>query len=132
MAAPLRKSSDSPLFSGVAPSLSRSWHRSIVTLSSSGFVWMLPLASEKVSGISFGDQILAKGEENRTLWVVFPLPIWEAVFDQEDANLVGDVRRSDSDDVGYGSEGSENGVRMDEGGSEWACWLSPSPVFSVF
>ena len=21
---------------------------------------------------------------------------------------------------------------MDEGSSEWACWLSPSPVFSVF
>ena len=23
-------------------------------------------------------------------------------------------------------------MRTDEGGSEWACWLSPSPVFSVF
>ena len=67
MAAPLRNSSESPVFSGVAPSLSRSWHRSIVTLSSSGFVRMLPLASEKVSGISFGDQILARGEEKRTL-----------------------------------------------------------------
>jgi len=52
------------------------------------------------------------------------------VLDQEDANLVGDGRGSA--DVGYGSEGSENGVRMDQGGSEWACWLVPSPVFSVF
>ena len=130
MAAPLRKSSESPVFSGVAPSLSRSWHRSIVTCSSWGFVWMLLLASEKVSGISLGDQILARGEEKRTLRVVFPPPICEAVFDQEDANLVGDGRGSG--DVGYGSDGSENGVRADGVGSEWACWLSPSPVFSVF
>jgi len=132
VAAPLRKSSESPVFSGVAPSLSRSWHRSIVTRSSSVFVWMLPLASEKVSGTTFGDQILARGEEKRTLRVVFPPPIWEAAFvlDQEDANLVGDGRGSA--DVGYGSDGSENGARMDEGVSEWACWLSPSPVFSVF
>ena len=91
MAVPLRKSSERTLFSGVAPSLSRSWHRSIVTLSSSGFVWMLPLASEKVSGIAFGDQILARGEEKRKLRIVFPPPIWEAVFGQEDANLVGDT-----------------------------------------
>ena len=91
MAAPLRKSSERTLFSGVAPSLFRSWHRSIVTLSSSGFVWMLPVASEKkVSGIAFGDQILARGEEKRKLRIVFPPPIWEAVFGQEDANLVGD------------------------------------------
>jgi len=75
VAAPLRKSSESPVFSGIAPSLSKSWHRSIVTRSSSGFVWMLPLASEKVSGISFGDQILARGEEKRTLRVVFPGPV---------------------------------------------------------
>jgi len=116
VAAPLRKSSESPVFPGLAPSLSRSWHRSIVTLSSPGFVWMLLLASEKVSGISFGDHILARGEEKRTLRTVFPPPIWEAVFDQGDANLVGDGRVSA--DVGYGSEGSENGVRTDEGGSE--------------
>jgi len=130
VAAPLRKSSNSPVFSGVAPSLSRSWHRSIVTGSSSWFVWILLLTFEKVSGISFGDQILAKREENRALRVFFPPPIWESVFDKEDANLVGDGRRSD--DVGYGSEGSENGMRMDEEGSEWAYWLSPSRVFSVF
>ena len=130
MAAPLRKSSGSPVFSGVAPSLSRSWQRSIVTLSSSGFVWMLLLASEKVSGISFSDQILASGEEKRTLWTAFPPLAWEAVFGQEDANLVGDGRASV--DPEYGSEGSENGMRTDEGGSEWACWLSLSPVFSVF
>ena len=98
MAAPLRKSSESPVFSVVAPSLSRSCHRSIVTLSSSGFVWMLPLTSEKMSGISFGDQILARGEEKRTLRIVFPPPIWEAVFGQKDANLVGD--RGGSADVG--------------------------------
>jgi len=131
VAAPLRKSSESPVFSGVAPSLSSSWHRSIVTCSSLGFVRMLLLASEKVSGISFGDQILARGEEKRTLRVVFPLPIWVAVLAHEDANLVGDGRGSD--DVGYGNDGSENGVRMDDGGfDECACWLSPSPVFSVF
>jgi len=133
VAAPLRKSSESPVFSGVAPSLSKSWHRSIVTCSSWGFVWMLLLASEKVSGTTFGDQILARGEEKRTLRVVFPPPIWEAAFvlDQEDANLVGDGRGSA--DVGYRSDGSEDGVRMDDRGvAECACWLSPSPVFSVF
>ena len=89
MAAPLRKSSESPVFSGVAPSLSRSWHRSIVTCSSQGAARMLLLASEKVSGISLGDQILARGEEKRTLLVVFSPPIGEAVLDHEDANLVG-------------------------------------------
>jgi len=130
VAAPLRKSSESPVFSGVAPFLSRSWHMSIVTLSSSEFVWMLPLASEKVSGIPFGDQILARGEEKRTLRIVFPPPIWEAVFGQEDANPMGDG--GGSADVRYGREGSENGVRTDQGGSKWACWLSPSPVFSMF
>jgi len=131
VAAPFRKSSESPVFSGVTPSLSRSWHRSIVTCSSWGFVWMLPLASEKVSGISFGDQILARGEEKRTLRVVFPPLIGVAELDHEDANLVGDGRGSG--DVGYGSDGSENGVRMEDGGgAECACWLSPSPVFSVF
>jgi len=80
------------VFSGMAPSLSRSWHRSTVTDVSFGFVRMLLLASEKVSGISFDDQILARGDEKRMLVVVFPPPIWEAVFDQEDANLVGDGR----------------------------------------
>ena len=49
---------------------------------------------------------------------------------QEDANLVGDG--GGSADNGYGSEGSEDGVGTDEGGSEWACLLSPSPDFSVF
>ena len=131
MAAPLRKSSESPVFSGVAPSLSRSWHRSIVTCSSWGAVWMLLPTSEKVSGISLGDQILARGEEKRTLRVAFFPPVGEAVFDHEDANLVGDG--SGSGDVGYGSDGSENGVQSDDGkGVECACWLSPSPVFSVF
>jgi len=131
VAAPLRKSSESPVFSGVAPSLSRSWHRSIVTCSSWGAVWMLLPASEKVLGISFGDQILASGEEKRTLRVAFFPPVGEAVHGHEDANLVGDGRGSG--DVGYGSDGSENGVRMDDrGGVECACWLSPSPVFSVF
>ena len=91
---------------------------------------MLLLASEKVSGISFGDQILARWEENRTLRTVVPPPIGEAVFDQEDGNLVGNGRGYA--EVGYGSEGSEKGVRMDEGGSGWACWLSPSPVLSMF
>jgi len=94
VAAPLRKSSESPVFSGVPPSSSKRWHRWIITEVSSGFVWMLLLASEKVSGISFGDQILARGDEKRTLLVVFPPAIWEAVFDQEDANLVGDGRGS--------------------------------------
>ena len=98
MAAPLRKSSESPVFSGVAPSLSRSWQRSIVTCSSRGAVRMLLLASQKVSGISFGDQILARGEEKRTLLVVFPPSIGEAVLDHEDANLVGDG--GGSNDVG--------------------------------
>ena len=55
---------------------------------------MLLLACEKVSGISFGDQILARGDEKRTLLVVFPPPIWVAVFDQEDENLMGDGRGS--------------------------------------
>ena len=50
--------------------------------------------------------------------------------DHADANVVG--QRWDSDDVGYGTNGAENGVRTDEGGYKWACWLSPSPVFSVF
>ena len=112
MAAPLRKFSESPVFSGVAPSLSSSWHRSIVTCSFSGFVRMLPLASEKVSGISLGDHILARGEEKRTLRVVFPLLCWEAVSDQEDANLVGEG--GGSCDVGYGREGSEKGVRLED------------------
>jgi len=86
---------------------------------------MLLLDSKKVLGISFGDQILAKGEEKHTLRVVFPPPIWEAVFDHEDANLVGDGRGSG--DVGYGSDGSEKGVRMEDGGvAECACWMSPS------
>ena len=83
---------------------------------------MLLLSSEKVSGTSFGDHILARGEEKRTLRVVFPPPIWEAAFvlDQEDANLVGD--RGGSADVGYGSDGSESGVRMDDRGvAECAC-----------
>jgi len=52
------------------------------------------------------------------------------VLDQEDANLVGGGRGSG--DVGYGSDGSEKGVGLDEGESEWACWLSPSPVLSMF
>jgi len=131
VAVPLRKSSESPVFSGVAPSFSKSWHRSIVTCSSWGFVRTLLLASEKVSGISFGDQILARGEEKRTLRAVLPPPIWVAVLDPEDANLVGDG--GVSVDAGYGSDGSENGVRMDDGGfAECACWLSRSPVFSVF
>jgi len=92
---------------------------------------MLPLASEKVSGISFCVQILARGEEKHTLRIVFPPSIWEAVPDDEDTNLVGDGRGSGN--VGYASDGSENGVRVDEGGvPECACWLSPSPVFSVF
>jgi len=91
---------------------------------------MLPLASEKVSGISFGDQILARGEEKRTLRVLFPLLCWEAVSDQEDANLVGEG--GGSCDVGYGREGSEKGVRLEDLVSEWACWLSLSPDFAVF
>jgi len=129
-AVPLRKSSESPVFSGVAASLSRSWHRSTFANAFPGFVWMLLLASENVSGISFGDRIQARGDEKRTLVVVFPPPIWEAVFDQEDANLVGD--RRGSGDVGYGSDESENGVRMNEGVFECSFWLSPSPVLSVF
>jgi len=130
VAAPLRKSSGRPVFPGFTPSLSRSWGRSIVTRSSSSFVWMLPLASKKVSGISLGDQILARGEKKRTLLIVFPPPIWEAVFDHKDANLEED--RGGSAEVGYGSDGSENAVRTDEGGFKLVCCLSPSPVFSVF
>jgi len=91
---------------------------------------MLLLASEKVSRISFGDQILASGDKKRTLRVVFPYPTCEAVLDQEDANLVGDGRGSSN--VGYGSDGSENGLRLDEGGSEWACWLSRALFFLCF
>jgi len=54
-----------------------------------------------------------------------------AELDHEDANLVGEGRGSV--DVRYGSDGSENGVRLDDRGVvECACWLSPSPVFSVF
>jgi len=112
VAAPVRKFSESPVFSGVAPSLSSSWHRSIVTCSFSGFVRMLPLASEMVSGISLGDHILARREENRTLRVGFLSLCWEAMFDQEDANLVGEG--GGSCDVGYGREGSEKGVRLED------------------
>jgi len=88
----LRKSSESPVFSGVAPSLSRSWHRLTVSCALARFVCILLLASKKVLGISFGDQILARGEEKRTLLAAFPFVCWEAVSDQEDANLMGDGR----------------------------------------
>ena len=130
VATQLRKSSESPVFSGVSPSSSWSWHRWTVTYVSSVFIQMLLLASKNVSGISFSEQTFAQGNEKRTLQVVFPPPIWEAVFDQEDANLVRE--RRGPGDVRYGSYGSENGVRMNEESSKWACWLSPSPVLSVF
>jgi len=119
VASPLRKPSESPVFSRVAPSLSRSWQRSIVTSPSSGIVRMLLPASEKVSGISFGDQILARGEEKPTLWAVFPLGCWEAVSDQEDANLVGEGRGLW--DVGYSRDGSEKAVRLEDCVSVWVC-----------
>ena len=51
---------------------------------------MLLVASEKVSGIFFGDHIWARGEEKHTLRVGFR----GAVLDQEDGNLVGDGRGS--------------------------------------
>jgi len=78
---------------------------------------MLLPASEKVSGISFGDQILATGEEKPTLWAVFPLGCWEAVSDQEDANLVGEGRGLW--DVGYSRDGSEKAVRLEDCVSVW-------------
>ena len=101
------------------PLFVQSWQRSIVTSPSSGIVQMLLPASEKVSGISFSDQILATGQEKPTLWAVFPLGCWEAVSDQEDANLVGEGRGLW--DVGYGRDRSEKAVRLEDCVSVWVC-----------
>ena len=121
MAAPLRKSSGSPVFSGVAPSLSSSWARLTVSWVLAGAVRMLLPVAEKVSGTLAGDQIFARGEEKRTLLAAFGVGL---VSDHEDANLVG----GSGEDM-YGREGFEKGEDVV---SVWACWLSPSPVPSVF